>query len=173
MITRATFTFLQQQEAIFQAKMKRAPSTSEVEDLKGPALMIGIRHTPPHGQPTIQLPPAVAFIDTGADRTTIEFEFVEAAYRAANRPSPLHFWTVRPRGYETHHFAVEIGGVPVPTRTGNVVLLYRKYMPGYEQVLVGRDLLKQLTLCCSTDTFTLTDPLLVPIRSRTVDPCCR
>lgn len=173
MITRMQFTFLPEQQAIFQARFKRLPESWEIDDLRGPVLLLNVRHTPPPGESVIPLPPAVAFIDTGADRSCIELEFVEDAYRAANQPAPTQQWTMCAGGFETDHFVIEVNGVQLPTRSGSIELRRRRGMPGYEHVLIGRDLMARLTLCCSTDTFSLMDPTtLVQIRPQN-DPCCR
>lgn len=173
MITRMTFEFLPAQEAIFQARFQRAPASWEIDDLRGPVLMVNVKHTPPPGEPVISLPPAVAFIDTGADRSCIELEFVTDAYRAANQPLRTQYWTTCVGGFETDHFVLEVNGVQLPTRSGSIELRRRKNMPGYEHVLIGRDLLARLTLCCSTDTFSLMDSTLVQIKPPKGDPCCR
>jgi hypothetical protein len=173
MITRVAFEFLPAQEAIFRAKFQRAPYSWELDDLRGPVLMVNVKHTPPPGELAISLPPAVAFIDTGADRSLIELEFVTDAYRAANLPLRTQYWTTCAGGFETNHFLIELNGVGLATRSGSIELRRRQDMPGYEHVLIGRDLLARLTLCCSTDTFSLMDTALVQIRVPQGDPCCR
>lgn len=176
MITRVAFDFLPAQEAIFQARHRRAPVSWELDDLRGPVLMVNVRHRPLPGEPVISLPPAVAFIDTGADRSCIELEFVTDAYRAAGLPLRTQYWTTCAGGFETDHFLVEVNGVGLATRSGSIELRRRQDMPGYEHVLIGRDLLARFTLCCSTDTFSLMDPTpptsLVQLRLAG-DPCCR
>ena len=101
------------QEAIFQARHRRAPVSWELDDLRGPVLMVNVRHMPLPGEPVISLPPAVAFIDTGADRSCIELEFVTdgEALRA-----PAGTLVVAPRG-QVHAFPVAVGG---PARFLNV-----------------------------------------------------
>lgn len=173
MITRMAFEFLPAQETIFRAKHQRAPASWELDDLRGPVLMVNVKHRPLPGEPAISLPPAVAFIDTGADRSCIELEFVTEAYRMANLPLRTQYWTTCAGGFETDQFLIEVNGVGLPTRSGSIELRRRKNMTGYEHVLIGRDLLARLTLCCSTDTFSLMDTQLVQIRPPHGDPCCR
>jgi hypothetical protein len=176
MINRMTFEFLPEQEAIFQARHKRPPNSGELDDLRGPVLMVDIRHTPPTGGQQISLPPAVALIDTGADLTCIELELITRAYQAAKLSLPAQSWMPFAAGvFKTNHFAIEVNGVRIPTRSGLIELRPRHSMPGYEEVLIGRDLLATLTLCCSTDVFSLfslMNSAPIPIRLPP-DPCCR
>jgi hypothetical protein len=178
-ITRVTFGFLPEQTALFLAKRGRVPSPYEIDELKGPVLEVGIVHTPAPGCPVLQIAPAVAMIDTGADRSHIEIEIVEEAIRATRQAlnpavpfSPMQRWTVRSGGWESDEFAIAVNGAAVRTRTGRIALTRRKRMPGYERVLIGRDLLGTMALCCSVDTFSLIDPPPIPIRIPN-DPCCR
>jgi hypothetical protein len=178
MITRVSFDFLQEQRDMFTAQKRRPPRPDEEENLRGPVLKVDVVYRSRSGHAQFRLRDAVAMIDTGADRTHIEFEFVEQELRkmlqSSNPPTPAlpPHWITRTTGWDTDEFALEVNGVPVPTRSGRVALTMRNYLPGFEHVLIGRDLLKNLTLCCSIDTFSLMGPPLVPIRLPN-DPCCR
>jgi hypothetical protein len=184
-ITRAPFAFLPEQEAIFKARWGEPPSEEDLKALKGPAFPVNLRHRPPHGRDAITIPPTVAFIDTGMDSTRVDLDFVLETFKAAGQRSPLHYWRPHSKGFETSHFVIEINGVALPTRSGNIFLCPRRDMPGYERVLIGRDVLNQMTLCCGTDTFSLIGPAQTSIRvsrndPRTdakadakADPCCR
>lgn len=162
MIHRDQFTFTsRQQEWFYDVEgIQYPPLNSAV--LEGPVIQMSVRlgnHLVTHE--------AQAMIDTGSDTSTVVWESLYKWCNDEQVPPPL---IVHPVDLLDGFLLPSVSFiVPQPGATpqtsagrllfgGTVRVLSRRKVPGYEDILLGRDVLNRYTLCMKDKQFSLIDP---------------
>lgn len=149
MLHRVPFDRKKRQEHLFLARRSRLPLPGELSP--GPVVEIDVHYSPPNGRPTHLC--AVAMVDTGADRTVLRAEFalplVVRAHAGGTMPFSFHAGA---GAFSSPNFALSLGGRKLPSPS-DVLIAFNP--PGYEDMLLGRDVLDHLTICFSGGRFSL------------------
>lgn len=100
-----------------------------------------------------------ALLDTGCDHTCVLLEWVAECCQFEKRPLPAA--EVTHEGLLVSSDDVKISLIVdgshrlVRPPSGKILLVPARNWPGYEPVLIGRDVLRQFTLCFSHGSFSL------------------
>lgn len=171
MIAQRPFEFVGSQEQAFHQKHQRMPTSDELDFLRGPVVDVEVEYTDPHTLAPIRAS-AVAFVDTGTDVTSIHFDWIS---NCVLRPHKLYapLWQKVRGGVEASEFSIFIGGQRVSTHNGITRVIRRNAWEGYEDILLGRDVLASMAVCLNNGRFSLINVSSRPIVVRGGDPCCR
>lgn len=164
MFKHAPHTFTPEQQAEYVRKHGRPPDPAEMAIYQGPVVHVSVAYNgvliAGRGAPS---PSAVALLDTGCDQTVIRTSSLRQWFQAAQRRTSL--------GPVRQHLATLLGpdvvydlelsihdprasGALHPLAVGDV-LPHSATLAGYEDILLGRDILGELILCISLDGFSL------------------
>jgi hypothetical protein len=100
-----------------------------------------------------------ALLDTGCDYTCMLLEWVKECCLRERRPLPsaelTHEGLLVSADDVKLSLLVSGSSHPVRPPSGKILLVPAQKWPGYEPVLIGRDVLRQFTFCFSHDSFSL------------------
>lgn len=162
MLSKVAHTFTSAQEQRFTAKHGHVLSPGERALLSGPVVHVAVAHRGiPFAGPGTRSDFAIAMIDTGCDRTSVRMDSLMEWWRRARLFPPLRLATGGGVFLSDVSFQIQdttathpLRPLPASRRTGSEVIVLDN-MAGYEDILIGRDMLEAIVFCVNAAEFSL------------------